>query len=91
MKHENYLLTTQRIYYVAVLVITQCEQVSIFGVIITRSRNTYMVGTYSPGKELVVYDINMHVLPTDPSPTTTHLMSRSVLAILLSNPYLFSI
>ena len=24
----------------------------------------------------------MHVFPTDPSPTTTHLMSRSVFAIL---------
>ena len=48
----------------------------------------YIVGTYSPGNELVVYDISIHVLPTEPSPTTTHLMSRSVLAIPLSNSYL---
>ncbi len=33
---------------------------------------TYTVGTYSPGKLSVVYEINMHVLPTVPSPTTTH-------------------
>ena len=43
---------------------------------------TYIVGTYSPGKELVVYDMSIHVLPTAPSPTTTHFMSLSVLAIL---------
>jgi hypothetical protein len=41
-----------------------------------------MVGTYSPGKELVVYEMSIHVFPTDPSPTTTHLMSLSVFAIL---------
>lgn len=39
---------------------------------------TYTVGTYSPGKLSVVYDINMHVLPTVPSPTTTHLMGLPV-------------
>lgn len=33
---------------------------------------TYTVGTYSPGKLSVVYDISMQVLPTVPSPTTTH-------------------
>jgi len=32
------------------------------------------VGTYSPGKLSVVYDINIQVLPTVPSPTTTHLI-----------------
>lgn len=30
------------------------------------------MGTYSPGKLSVVYDISMQVLPTVPSPTTTH-------------------
>ena len=35
---------------------------------------TYTVGTYSPGKLSVVYDISIHVLPTVPSPTTTHLI-----------------
>ena len=35
---------------------------------------TYTVGTYSPGKLSVVYDINIHVFPTVPSPTTTHLI-----------------
>ena len=38
------------------------------------SPNTYTVGTYSPGKLSVVYDINIHVFPTVPSPTTTHLI-----------------
>lgn len=38
--------------------------------------NTYTVGTYSPGKLSVVYEINMQVLPTVPSPTTTHLIGR---------------
>ena len=32
------------------------------------------VGTYSEGNLLVVYEINKQVLPTAPSPTTTHLM-----------------
>ena len=32
------------------------------------------VGTYSEGNLLVVYEISKHVLPTAPSPTTTHLM-----------------
>lgn len=41
-------------------------------------KNTYTVGTYSPGKLSVVYEINMHVLPTVPSPTTTHLMGLPV-------------
>ena len=59
-------------------------------VITTALTNTYMVGTYSPGNEFVVYDINMHVFPTDPSPTTTHLMSRSVFAILILIYFLFS-
>jgi hypothetical protein len=27
---------------------------------------------YSPGKAFVVYDIRRHVLPTAPSPVTTH-------------------
>jgi len=30
---------------------------------------------YSPGKALVVYEMSMQVLPTAPSPTTTHLMA----------------
>ena len=34
--------------------------------------NLLTVGTYSDGNLLVVYDINRHVLPTAPSPTTTH-------------------
>jgi len=29
---------------------------------------------YSPGNALVVYEMSKHVLPTAPSPTTTHLM-----------------
>ena len=37
---------------------------------------TYTVGTYSLGNESVVYDISIHVLPTVPSPTTTHLIGR---------------
>lgn len=37
---------------------------------------TYTVGTYSTGNESVVYDISIHVLPTVPSPTTTHLICR---------------
>lgn len=37
---------------------------------------TYTVGTYSPGKLSVVYEINIQVLPTVPSPTTTHLIGR---------------
>lgn len=37
-------------------------------------KKTYTVGTYSPGKLSVVYEINIHVLPTVPSPTTTHLI-----------------
>ena len=32
------------------------------------------VGTYSEGNLLVVYEISRHVLPTAPSPTTTHLI-----------------
>jgi len=39
---------------------------------------TYTVGTYSPGKLSVVYEISMQVFPTVPSPTTTHLMGRPV-------------
>lgn len=35
---------------------------------------TYTVGTYSPGKLSVVYEMSIHVFPTVPSPTTTHLM-----------------
>lgn len=38
--------------------------------------NTHTVGTYSPGKLSVVYEMSMQVLPTVPSPTTTHLMGR---------------
>jgi hypothetical protein len=37
---------------------------------------TNTVGTYSPGKLSVVYDISMQVFPTVPSPTTTHLIGR---------------
>lgn len=33
-----------------------------------KEKNT---GTHSPGKALVVYEINKHVFPTAPSPTTT--------------------
>ena len=36
----------------------------------------YTVGTYSPGKLSVVQDMSMHVFPTVPSPTTTHLIGR---------------
>ena len=32
------------------------------------------VGMYSLGKASVAYTIRRHVLPTAPSPTTTHLM-----------------
>lgn len=32
------------------------------------------VGTYSEGNLFVVYEIRRQVLPTAPSPTTTHLM-----------------
>lgn len=39
-----------------------------------QQNDTYTVGTYSPGKLSVVYDINIHVFPTVPSPTTTHLI-----------------
>lgn len=42
----------------------------------TSSNNSYTVGTYSPGKLSVVYDISIHVFPTVPSPTTTHLIGR---------------
>ena len=34
------------------------------------------MGTYSPGKLSVVYEMSMHVFPTVPSPTTTHLIGR---------------
>ena len=37
---------------------------------------TYTVGTYSPGKLSVVYEISIQVLPTVPSPTTTHFIGR---------------
>ena len=37
---------------------------------------SYTVGTYSPGKLSVVYEMSMQVLPTVPSPTTTHLIGR---------------
>jgi len=42
---------------------------------------TYTVGTYSPGKLSVVYDINMQVFPTVPSPTTTHFIGLPELMI----------
>lgn len=42
---------------------------------------THMVGTYSPGNEFVVYEMSIQVFPTEPSPTTTHLMSLSAFAI----------
>ncbi len=32
------------------------------------------VGMYSSGNVFVVYEISKHVLPTAPSPTTTHLI-----------------
>ena len=35
---------------------------------------THTVGSESLGKELVVYEISIHVLPTSASPTRTHLM-----------------
>ncbi len=38
--------------------------------------DAYTVGTYSPGKLSVVYEMSMQVFPTVPSPTTTHLMGR---------------
>ena len=37
---------------------------------------TYTVGTYSPGKLSVVYEISIQVFPTVPSPTTTHFIGR---------------
>lgn len=47
--------------------------------------NRLTVGTYSEGNLLVVYEINRQVLPTAPSPTTTHLMvCIPLLPILLS-------
>lgn len=42
---------------------------------------TYIVGTYSPGNEFVVYEMSIHVFPTEPSPTTTHFISLSAFAI----------
>ena len=42
---------------------------------------TYIVGTYSPGNEFVVYEMSIQVFPTEPSPTTTHFISLSVFAI----------
>ena len=42
---------------------------------------TYIVGTYSPGNELVVYEMSIQVFPTEPSPTTTHFISLSAFAI----------
>ena len=42
------------------------------------------VGTYSPGKESVVYEMSMQVFPTVPSPTTTHLIGRPEDMILFS-------
>ena len=42
---------------------------------------TYIVGTYSPGNEFVVYEISIQVFPTEPSPTTTHFISLSAFAI----------
>ena len=42
---------------------------------------THTVGTFSVGNELYAYDISIHVLPTAPSPTTTHLMSFSLFAM----------
>nr|CAD7442289.1 unnamed protein product [Timema bartmani] len=39
------------------------------------------VGTYSEGNLLVVYEIKRHVLPTAPSPTTTHFMFLRPLAL----------
>ena len=36
---------------------------------------------YSIGNELVVYETSIHVLPTVPSPTTTHLMTFTLSAM----------
>ena len=36
------------------------------------------MGTYSEGNLFVVYDIRRHVLPTAPSPTTTHLQKSGI-------------
>lgn len=41
-----------------------------------KTSSTYTVGTYSPGKLSVVYEISIQVLPTVPSPTTTHFIGR---------------
>lgn len=35
---------------------------------------TYTVGIYSSGNVLLVNEINIHVLPTVPSPTMTNLI-----------------
>ena len=39
-----------------------------------RGLDKLTVGTYSCGNLFVVYEMRRHVLPTAPSPTTTHLM-----------------
>ena len=45
----------------------------------------HIVGTYSPGKQLVLYEISIHVLPVALSPTATHLMSLSLFAMATAN------
>ena len=59
-------------YYIAVVivVITMLLNYS------QADHKTYTVGTYSPGKLSVVYEISIQVLPTVPSPTTTHFIGR---------------
>ena len=42
---------------------------------------THTVGTYFSGTELVVYEIQIHVLPDVSSPTTTHFMCLFLSAI----------
>ena len=46
---------------------------------------THIVGIYSPGKALAVYEISIHVLPAALSPTTTHLMSILLFAMATAN------
>ena len=43
--------------------------------VITRKNFLLTVGTYFVGNSLVEYDTKRHVLPTAPSPTTTHLIT----------------
>lgn len=49
-------------------------------VVLSDESKKLTVGTYSEGNLLVVYDIRRQVLPTAPSPTTTHLIVCMVLS-----------